>query len=119
MGIYDDESAGCTAVRSVGESSRAASGDVKVQDLANTAWAFTTASQQDAQLFAALARAAEPRLGDVNLQNLANTAWAFATSGMLAPTLLDPFLVLDAMEAQGTKPQVMCYEMAVAHLYPH
>ena len=38
-----------------------------------------TASQQDAQLFAALARAAELRLGDFNMQGLANTAWALAT----------------------------------------
>ena len=34
-------------------------GDFKVQDLANPAWAFAMASQQDAQLFAALAREAE------------------------------------------------------------
>ena len=39
-----------------------------------------TASQQDAQLFAALARAAELRLGDFNVQHLAKTAWAFATA---------------------------------------
>ena len=51
-----------------------------MQDLANTAWAFATASQSDAQLFAALARAAERRLGDFNVQELANTAWAFATA---------------------------------------
>ena len=31
-------------------------------------------------MFAALARAAEPRLGDFNVQNLTNTAWAFATA---------------------------------------
>ena len=54
--------------------------DFKVQELANTAWAFATASQQDAQLFAELARAAELRLGDFNVQDLANTAWAFATA---------------------------------------
>ena len=49
-------------------------GDFKVQDLANTAWAFATASQQDAELFAALARVAELRLGDFKVQELANTA---------------------------------------------
>ena len=37
-----------------------------------------TASQQDAQLFAALARVAELHLGDFNVQHLANIAWAFA-----------------------------------------
>ena len=55
-------------------------GDFKVQELANAAWAFATASQQDAQLFAALARAAELHLGDFKVQNLANTAWAFGTA---------------------------------------
>ena len=55
-------------------------GDFNVQDLANTAWAFATANQQDAQLFAALARTAKWRVGDFNVQELANTAWAFATS---------------------------------------
>ena len=39
-----------------------------------------TTSQQDAQLFAALASAAKLRLGDFEVQYLANTAWAFATS---------------------------------------
>ena len=39
-----------------------------------------TASQQDAQLLAALARAAELRLGDFKAQDIANTAWAFATA---------------------------------------
>ena len=38
--------------------------DFNVQVLANTAWAFAMASQQDTQLFAALARAAELRMGD-------------------------------------------------------
>ena len=36
------------------------------------------ASQSDAQLFAALERAAELRLSDFSVQALANTAWAFA-----------------------------------------
>ena len=53
-------------------------GHFKVQELANTAWAFATANQSDAQLFAALARAAELYLGDFNVQDLANTAWAHA-----------------------------------------
>ena len=52
-------------------------GDFNAQGLANAAWAFATvatASQQDAQLFAALARVAELRLGDSIVQHLANTA---------------------------------------------
>ena len=56
-------------------------GDFNVQNLANAAWAFATASQQDAKVFVAFARvAAELRLGDFNVQGLANTAWAFTTS---------------------------------------
>ena len=53
-------------------------GDFNVKGLANTAWAFATASSSDAQVFAALARAAELRLSDFYVQALANTAWTFA-----------------------------------------
>ena len=56
-------------------------GDFNAQDLANTAWAFATAGQSDAQLFTALAREAEWHVRDFKAQNLANTAWAFATVG--------------------------------------
>ena len=47
-------------------------GGFSAQALANTAWAFATASQRDALLFAALAGAAERRLGDFNTQDLAS-----------------------------------------------
>ena len=47
--------------------------------MANTAWAFATLGQADAQLFTALAREAEQHLGDFNPQELANTAFAFVT----------------------------------------
>ena len=53
------------------------------QEIANTAWAFATASQSDAQLFAVLARAAEQRSVDFSMQELANTAWAFALASQL------------------------------------
>ena len=49
-------------------------GDFKSQNLANAAWAFATADQSDASLFAALATAAEQRMGDFNSRNLANAA---------------------------------------------
>ena len=42
------------------------------QELANTAWAFATAGQLHAQLFAVLARAAQRRLIEFNAQELAN-----------------------------------------------
>ena len=47
--------------------------DFKLQNIANTAWAFATVSHPDAQLFTALARVAEPRMGDFEPQGLANT----------------------------------------------
>ena len=49
-------------------------GDFNPQSLANTAWAFATAGQNDALLFAALAKAMERRVDDFKVQNLANTA---------------------------------------------
>ena len=50
-----------------------------VQSLANTAWAFAMAGQNDIDLFAGLTTATERRMCDFNPQNLANTSWAFAT----------------------------------------
>ena len=41
-------------------------GDFSTQELANAAWASSTAKQRDAPLFTALARTAERRLGDFN-----------------------------------------------------
>ena len=40
--------------------------DFQPQELANTAWAFATLGQADAQLFMALASEAAWRLGDMN-----------------------------------------------------
>ena len=48
-------------------------GNFNPQDLANTAWAFATLGQLDAQLFTALAREAERHAGNFNPQDLANT----------------------------------------------
>ena len=56
-------------------------GNFNPQVLANTAWAFATLGQADAQLFTALAREAERRVGNFNPQDPTNTAWAFATLG--------------------------------------
>ena len=55
--------------------------EFNAQQLANTAWAFATASQSDETLFAALSRAAEQRVSEFNGQSLANIAWAFVTAG--------------------------------------
>ena len=49
-------------------------GDFNAQELANTAWAFATAGQNDTLVFAALATVAVRRIGGFNPQNLANTA---------------------------------------------
>ena len=51
-----------------------------MQDIANTAWVLATAGQADAQLLAALERAAGQRVNDFNMQGPMNTAWAFATA---------------------------------------
>ena len=48
------------------------------RELANTAWAYATVSQEDANLFTLLARTAEWRVGEFNAQDLANIAWVFA-----------------------------------------
>ena len=61
--------------------------EFKAQELANTAWAFATASQPDTSLFTALARAAEWRMCEFKAQELANAAWAFATAGQLDASL--------------------------------
>ena len=47
--------------------------DFKPQELANTAWAFATASRRDEKLFASSALAAERRLGEFNAPDVANT----------------------------------------------
>ena len=54
-------------------------GNFNTQNLANTAWAFSTTGESDVPLFMAIARVA--RAGDFKPQELANTAWAFATAG--------------------------------------
>ena len=64
-------------------------GDFNSQGLANAAWAFATADQSDASLFAALATTAERRMSDFNSQELANAAWAFATSSQSDVLLRD------------------------------
>ena len=61
------------------------------QGLANAAWAFATMSQQDEQLFKALARMAEQRLDKFSAQELANTAWAVATVGQQDEQLFKAF----------------------------
>ena len=82
-------------------------GEFDVQNLANMAWAFATVGQSDAVLFEALAKAAERLVGDFNAQHLGSTVWAFATAGHRAPASLDPISILDAIEVQGSKPQVL------------
>ena len=43
--------------------------DFNIQNLANTAWTFATVRQQDAQLFAALSRAAERCMNEFDTVN--------------------------------------------------
>ena len=53
-------------------------GELTVQGMSNTAWAFARASRSDVALFRTLAGAVEQLVGRFNAQNYANTAWAFA-----------------------------------------
>ena len=68
-------------------------------------------------LFAVLARAVECGMGVLNLQGLSNAAWAFGTTSVVAPALLDPISVLDAMDTPITIiptaifPSLMFYQM--------
>ena len=80
-------------------------GDFNAQDLANTAYAFTTAGHASPALFDAIARAAVVRVGDFNEQNLANTAYAFATSGHASPVLFDAIARASAARVGDFKPQ--------------
>ena len=43
------------------------------------AWAFATACQLDAQLFAVISQVVEKHVSDFHAQELTNAAWAFAT----------------------------------------
>jgi len=81
--------------------------EFNAQNLANTAWAFANAGQSDEKLFVELARAAEQRLSDLTELGLTNVACAFAMAGSPVPALLHPISVLDVMEAQGSKPQLI------------
>ena len=47
--------------------------EFNAQELANTAWAFATAAQQDVQLFMVLGWTAEWRLDEFKAQELTNT----------------------------------------------
>merc|ERR1712176_1437621 len=88
----------------------------KLQELANTVWAFATVGQQDEQFFKALARMAERRLDEFNAQDLANTAWAFATVGAPAPALVEPISVADVMVAQVSELQLIVFAMCMQGL---
>ena len=48
-------------------------GSFDPQNLANTAWAFTTSGRWDVSLFEELASVMEPRVSEFNQQNLVNT----------------------------------------------
>merc|ERR1739848_857185 len=67
-------------------------------------------------MFTALARAAKRRMAVFNAQDVANTAWAFAMAGEPAPALLNPVSVLDLIEVQGSKPQLMYHDMSMQGL---
>ena len=55
--------------------------EFKVQNLADTAWAFAMVGHLDERLFVASARTAGQRPCEFIAEDLANTAWAFAKAG--------------------------------------
>ena len=57
------------------------------QGMANTVWAFATASVAAGPLFKAVAAEVPRRIGEFNAQDMANTVWAFATAGVADPSL--------------------------------
>ena len=73
-------------------------GEFRAQELVNTAWAFATADQLDAPLFALVARAAQLRVAELKAQGLANAAWAFAKMG-LSETPVLPVIMARAAQA--------------------
>ena len=64
-------------------------GELNPQELANTAWAYTTAGRPAPALYDALATEAAARVRTLNPQGIANLAWAFARAGRAAPRLFD------------------------------
>ena len=90
MGVRDDIPIGCDGIpykpqgkrlfAALARAEERRLGAFIAQELANTAWAFRTATQLDAVPFVALARAMEQRLGAFIAQKLAKTAWAFGTA---------------------------------------
>ena len=63
-----------------------------------------------------MATVAQQLMGEFKVQELANTVWAFATAGEQASGLLEPISVMDAIESQGTKPQLLYYHMVLEYL---
>jgi len=79
--------------------------DFNPQNLANMAWAFTTAGHAAPSLFDAFAAEAARRVRDLSPQNLANTAWAYATAGNVAPSLFDAMAAEATRRVRDFKPQ--------------
>mmetsp|Transcript_7086 Transcript_7086/g.24902 ORF Transcript_7086/g.24902 Transcript_7086/m.24902 type:complete len:294 (-) Transcript_7086:58-939(-) len=59
------------------------------QELANTAWAFSTLGFEAPTLFEAIAAESVKKIKAFTSQNLANTVWAFANVGAEAPLLFE------------------------------
>eukprot|EP00634_Sargassococcus_sp_CCMP2135_P003755 CAMPEP_0198661732 /NCGR_PEP_ID=MMETSP1467-20131203/43658_1 /TAXON_ID=1462469 /ORGANISM="unid. sp., Strain CCMP2135" /LENGTH=373 /DNA_ID=CAMNT_0044398189 /DNA_START=1 /DNA_END=1118 /DNA_ORIENTATION=- len=57
--------------------------------MANTVWAFATASVEAPQLFEAIAAEATGRIGEFRSRDMANAVWAFAKADVAAPQLFD------------------------------
>jgi hypothetical protein len=103
VGVCDGRPRGAGAARR--NRGRGGDGEVKPQELANTAWAFATAGRAAPALFDAIAAEATRRVGEFNPQAMADMAWAFATAGHAAPALLEAIAAEAAPRVGKFKPQ--------------
>lgn len=62
-----------------------------------------------------LTSVADQHVSDIEVQGLVNIAWAFVTVGAPAP-LPDSISVLETMEALGTEPELVSYQMLMQAL---
>jgi len=79
--------------------------DFDPQDLANTAWAFSTAGRAAPVLFDAIAAEVLRRVREFKAPSLANTAWAFDTAGHATPALVDAIAAEAARRVREFNPQ--------------
>ena len=78
------------------------------QNLANIAWAYSTAGHAAPELYNALTATVAQRIGELKPQELANLGWAFAVAGHRSPALYDALAETAAVRGVSDfKPQAV------------